>query len=91
MPKEFEELFDETLRILWRQFIIYGSEEPALDKWQVESVRILIMGGVKPQDFAYAVGQMQSPTFDLDREWDFVCAEALRRRADINFEIAEAE
>lgn len=91
MPRDFEELFDESLKILWRQFVVYGSDEPALDKWQIESVRLMILGGVKPQDFAYAVGMLESPLLDLDYEWDFICATALKRRADINFEIAEAE
>lgn len=91
MPRDIEEMLEESIKIVGRQLIIYGSEKPALDKWQVESLHILLLGGVRPQDFSYAVGLIQSGVIELEYEWDFICAEALKRRADINFEIAEAE
>lgn len=91
MPRDYEEMFEESMQLLWRQMIVFGSDEPAMDKWQIESVRMMILGGVRPQDFAYAVELMQNPTIFFEYEWDFICAQALKRRADINFEIAEAE
>jgi hypothetical protein len=91
MPRDIQEMLDESIILVGRQLIVHGSDKPALDKWQVESLQILLIGGVRPQDFTYAIGLLDNPGASYEYEWDFICAEALKRRADINFEIAEAE
>ena len=89
MPKELCEIFDECLTILQRQFIIFGSDKPTFTNVQIETVKILVLGGVKPQDFTYAIEN--NVIIYQDDEWRDVIFGAAQRRADINFEISEAE
>jgi hypothetical protein len=52
-------------------------------------VKLLVIGGVKPQDFAHAIEN--NVIVYQDEEWRDVLYAALARRADINFEILENE
>jgi hypothetical protein len=91
MPKSFEESLDECLTVLRREFIIFGSDEPTFTKLQVQSVAILVRGGVTARDFAFAI-ESDDLEFLSDKDrWDNIIFEALIRRSDINCEIAEAQ
>jgi hypothetical protein len=89
MPKDLQEVFSECMIILQRQFIIFGSDEPTFTDIQIEMVKLLVMGGVKAQDFAYAIAN--NVIVYQDDEWRDVLFGALERRADINFEILEGQ
>jgi hypothetical protein len=89
MPRDLQEVFSDCMAILQRQFIVFGSDEPTFSDIQIEMVKLLVIGGVKPQDFAYAIEN--NVIVYQDDEWRDVLYGALARRADINFEILENE
>ena len=91
MAKTFEETFDECLSVLKREFIIFGADAFAFTELQLQTVAILVRGGVTARDFGYAISSNLMEYVDDDEQWRDVFMDAILRRADINSEIAEAQ
>lgn len=91
MAKTFEETFDECMVVLKREFIIFGGDAFAFTDFQLQSVAILVRGGVTARDFDYAISSSHMEYIDDGEQWRDVLMDAVFRRADINSEIAEAQ
>ena len=91
MPMSFDELVAECKRTLQREFFIFGTDEPTFDARLTEAIEILVRGGLKPLDFEYELQISDPQEVSDDEHFGNIMWIALKRRADINFEIAEEE
>lgn len=91
MSKTFEETFDECVNVLRREFIIFGAEAFTFTNIQLQTIAILVRGGVTARDFGHAISSNLMEYVDDDEQWRDVFMDAILRRADINLEIVEAQ